>query len=159
MHRLSPDNIQDNNNTSQTDTVNYVPKENINSYLSSNDIDNNHFLLSLRCDDRFCRLLNNYKYEKNTITMDYFKYLIVHFQLTMFYSSANNQIYAEKKTNDTYYKKILAQLVDYTYKVPKSFKDTYLKSLFIVKQDDEKKRFSMSKSIPNNFTIGSNTSE
>ncbi|MCX6051385.1 MAG: hypothetical protein NTZ60_02630 [Campylobacterales bacterium] len=112
---------------------------------TSNDLDNNKteiskndkkindekgILLAVRCNEKFC--WNSDKmYEDNQITITYFKFLVLKYELELQYTEIKNEIYRLVPTEKGYSKVSLASLSDYYYKIPPDLKETYLASFFI----------------------------
>ncbi len=98
-------------------------------------INSSTFLLDIRCNENYCWNSDN-TYEDNQISLSYFKYLVLKYELELQYSEVRNEIYKLLPAKKGYKKVTLAALTDYFYEVPVDLKTTYLARLFIPREPD-----------------------
>jgi hypothetical protein len=86
-------------------------------------------ILRLRCDDNYCWNFDR-EFESNKISINYFKSLVISYDLKLLYYEVNNEIYKLVGTKNSYVKKSLSYLTDYYYSIPLELRSSYLSDLF-----------------------------
>jgi zona occludens toxin len=95
-------------------------------------------LINLRCNNQWCWNGDN-KFQDNSISLNYFKNLVIQYKIELFYHEVKAEIYSLTPIEKTLAKKTLAKLTDYYYLVSPDVKKKYLSALFILKKPISKK--------------------
>jgi zona occludens toxin len=149
QYRISPE--LESNEASLTNTIDERPTQNhLTKPIST--ISKDTFLLSIKCNRQYCWNADT-NYKNNQISLNYFKTLVIKFKIELFYSEIKTEVYTLEPFEKILSKKTLAKLTDYIYIVPKSFKTTFLSSLF-QRKNKEVKNNSLSTNNSSFFNSG-----
>jgi hypothetical protein len=93
--------------------------------------------LTVRCDEKSCWNIDR-NYENTSISMQYFKHIVINYKLNLLFEEIKNEIYTLKPFENTLSKRTFAKLTDYHYSIPKSLKDGELSVLYqpFIKQEE-----------------------
>jgi len=104
-----------------------------NEYISNQKThisNSSDIFLNLRCGDRYCWNINS-KYGNKTISLNYFKYIVLKYELELLYEETKVEIYSLTPFQKTLSKRTLAKLTDYHYQISSDLKEGELSDLFV----------------------------
>lgn len=120
--------LKDRANANEDDTTSQ-PNPNLVQNQSF-PINMNGELINIRCDEKHCWNIDK-KFERNEITLTYFKFVVVKFELELQFQEVKNEVYKLIPLKRGYQKVTLAYLTDYYYLIPPDLKKSYLSTLFV----------------------------
>lgn len=129
MYRLSPGEEVINSQSLPTHT---------NDNYQNNQIYSDSLFLTLRCDNRTCWNIDD-KYEDNQISLSYFKFIVLKYELELLFNEVNVEISKNILLDYGTQKITLADFTDYYYRIPKSIKNDELYELFIPREEEQYK--------------------
>ena len=116
-------------------------EENLVQNSENNNISINNevgkIFLNIRCNEKNCWNVDK-KYLNNSISLNYFKYVVIKYQLELNFEEIKNEIYTLKPFENTLSKVTLAKLTDYYYYIPVELKTKELSTLFQLAEPDIK---------------------
>jgi hypothetical protein len=90
-----------------------------------------YIILDIRCDEKNCWNIDR-KFENTSISLQYFKYIVINYKLKLLFEEIKNEIYTLTPYENTLSKRTFAKLTDYHYLIPKILKDGELHVLYRV---------------------------
>ena len=106
--------------------------------MSDKPLNNAGSLIVFRCDSKECTLIPNDKFKSFSLSISYFKYVVITNDLELVYSEVKNEVYELLYTKRGQKKVVLASLIDYSYIISDEVKNKYLSDLFVLNEIKEK---------------------